>query len=51
MGADVTPRPEIFLYQAPRARLQWPAEVLSRDGNAVRIKIFDKGFGRFNLSL
>ena len=36
------PRPEIVLYQAPKAKLQWPAEVLSRDGDSVRIQIFDR---------
>ena len=37
--------PEILLYLAPRAKLHWPAEVLSRDGNAVTIRLFNKGFG------
>ena len=38
------PPAEIVLYTAPRAKLQWPAEVLSRDGIRVTIKIFGKGF-------
>ena len=45
------PRPEIVLYQAPRAKLLWPARVLSRDGNAVTIQLFDKGVGRSAKSL
>ena len=37
--------PEIVLHLAPRAKLRWPAEVLSRDGDAVTIRLFDKGIG------
>lgn len=30
-------KPEIVLYKAPRAKILWPVEVLSHEGDYVRI--------------